>query len=125
MSSNNYNTTNALAAPSNNASYDEMTLLSLQLRMLRQSKRISVPSPVTTSTSNGCQEHGSTVPSRGIGSNIPVLLQRRSRCHDAQGRLPRVHLVRLMDEALCISTNLIEALPPQQKAIPRPKGGSH
>ena len=99
-----------------------MTLLSLQLRTLRQSKRIPIPTPVTaTDASNGstgsCQDHGSAVPSRGIGSSIPLLLQRRSRRQDpphAQGRLPREHLVRLMDEALSISTSLVEALPPRE-----------
>jgi hypothetical protein len=55
--------------------------------------------------------------SQGIGSNIPLLLQRR-RLYREQGgtnnshqRLLRTDLVKLMDEALSISTEISMTVP--------------
>ena len=106
MSPNNHIGSNVVPASVTN---NEMTLLMLQLRTLKQTKRISpssVQPPVATS-------------SQGIGRNIPLLLQRRRQYREQGGthqRLPRTDLVKLMDEALSISTEITMVVEPLEAA---------
>ena len=106
MSPNNHISSNVVPASVTN---NEMTLLMLQLRTLKQTKRISpssVQPPVATS-------------SQGIGRNIPLLLQRRRQYREQGGthqRLPRTDLVKLMDEALSISTEITMVVEPLEAA---------
>lgn len=106
MSPSNHISSNVVPASVTN---NEMTLLMLQLRTLKQTKRISpssVQPPVATS-------------SQGIGRNIPLLLQRRRQYREQGGthqRLPRTDLVKLMDEALSISTEITMVVEPLEAA---------
>ena len=119
MSTNNHNTdgsSDAVVQESSNANH-EMTLLMLQWRTLQQtSRRLATAASSATSTSP--VEPLSESSSQDIGSSIPLSLQRRRQYREQGGtgtfhrpRLLRSDLVKLMDEALKISTEITKVVP--------------
>lgn len=112
MTSINNNSNNLIAMSDTN---NEMTLLRLHLRTIEQAKRtstaVSSPSPV--------KPPEGSISSQGLGSNIPLLLQRRRQYREQGGgsgantypRLLRTDLIKLVDEALSISTEITMVVP--------------
>lgn len=130
MSTINRNIHNTTAAVSSSNADNEMTLLMLQLRTLQQAKRSvttvpASPSHITSTNNNSNNDNVVKQPSVsrstqvGIGSNIPHLLQRRRQYREQEAggggggtqRLLRTDLVKLMDEALSISTEITMVVP--------------
>ena len=122
MSSNNHSISDPVELSNTN---NEMTLLLLQWRTLQQTKRHSTAasSPV---------EQSPVSPSQRIGSSIPLLLQRRRQFREQSGtrthhhKLLRSDLVKLMDEALSISTEITRVVPLEPtSAVVASNDGNH
>ena len=121
MSSNNiHNTINPVVEPSNSNS--AMTFRMLQRRTMQETIRRSTMTVATSSSSSPVKPSPESMPSsQGIGSNkISLLLQRRRQNREQGGtatgtyhhpRLLRSDSVKLLEEALLISTKITDVVP--------------